>query len=575
MENKSIAEIFNVIADMLSLEDFPTARFEVRAYRKASQTIEVLQEPIEDIYKKGGTKALMELPGIGKTTAGHIEEYLKTGKIKKYEEMKKKYPIDFAKLTAIPGLGAKKALTLYKKLGVRNMDDLRKVLAQHKIRDLEGFGEKSEEVIQTGIAFLETSKGRMQISEALPVADHLISRLVKSGLVEKVILAGSARRMRETVGDLDILVISKKAEEVMDFFTQLSDIESVVAKGPTRTAVRLKMGLNCDLRVLEPKSFGAAMQYFTGSRDHNIQVRTIAVGLGYKLNEYGLFDKKGKNVGGEAEESIYEKLGMQWMPPEMREARGEVKLALEHKIPKLVELGDLKGDMHTHTKDTDGANSLEEMADAAIKANLKYFVTSNHTKSLYIAGGMNDKQFSEFNKKVDKLNEKLEGKITILKGAEIEIMKDGSLDLKKETLENMDCVVGAVHSSFTMSQEDMTKRVAKAIDSGFLNVLAHPTGRVIGVREPYKIDLEKVAETAARNATALEINALARMDLSDTNIMLASKYDVLFAIDSDSHQASHFDVLKYGIGTARRGWLTKDRVLNAMPLDKVMKILNK
>ena len=575
MENRSIAGILNVIAQLLSLSDKPTARFEVRAYQKAALTIETLQEPIEDIYKKGGTKALLELPGVGKSIAGHIEEYVKTGKIKKYEELKKRYPLDMEALTTISGMGAKKAIILYKKLGIKNIDDLKRAATAHKISKLEGFGERSEEMILKGLVIREASKGRMFIEDALPEAETLVKRLADSGLVEKVMIAGSARRMRETVGDLDILAISKRNEEVMDFFTKMKEISGIIAKGPTKSTVMLKLGLSCDLRVLEPQSFGAAVQYFTGSRDHNIQTRTIAVRKGYKLNEYGLFDRKNKNMGGVGEESVYEKLGMQWMPPEMREARGEVELALQHRIPRLVELNDIKGDLHTHTKETDGANTLEEMADAAEKLGYEYIANTDHTKSTRIANGKDDKGFELILKRVDKANGALGGRMTILKGAECDILKDGTLDLSSKTLKQMDCVVGAVHSNTRMEKKQMTDRIIKALDSGLVHVLAHPTGRIVGEREPYQVDMEKVAEAAERNNVALEINSTRRMDLNDTNIMLVSKYKIMFAVDTDSHRAHEYPLIRYGVGTARRGWLQKGRILNALPLKELQKKLAK
>ncbi len=569
MLNKVIEDILNEIAAMMSLENTPTSRFEVRAYQKAALTIGGMEEPIEGVYKKGGLKALMELPGVGKSIAGHIEEYIKTGHIRKYDDLKRKYPIDMAGLTSIQGLGAKRAITLYKQLGIRNVDDLKKAIEQGKISRLEGFGAKSEESIKKGITFKEASGGRMIISDALPIAEDIMKKLTDSKLVEKAILAGSARRMKETVGDLDILAISKKASEVMDFFTKMEEVSDVVAKGPTKSTVRLRAGISCDIRVLEPKSFGAAVQYFTGSKDHNIQVRTIAVKKGYKLNEYGLFDKKDKDIGGSEEESIYEELGMQWVPPEMREARGEVELALKHKIPKLVELKDIRGDLHSHTKATDGGNTLEEMASAAMKLGYEYLANTDHTKSLYVTKGMNEKQFERHFKKIDGLNGAFK-KFRILKGAEVEILKDGSLDLTDHTLKQMDCIVASVHSNTKMSKKEMTDRVIKALDTGFVKVLGHPTGRVVGVRPAYEIDLEKVAEAAERNNVALEINALDRIDLNDTNILLTSKYKVKYAVDTDSHITSQLTMMRYGIGTARRGWLTKDRILNARPLKEVL-----
>jgi DNA polymerase (family 10) len=582
MDNKKISEIFDEIANMLSLEDFPNVRFEVRAYQKAALMIGTMQEPVDEIYRKGGIKALMELPGIGATMSKHIEELVNTGKLSKYEKLKKKYPIDMASLTAIPGLGAKKAILLYRKLGVKNKEDLKKAIGSHKIKELEGFGEKSEEAIREGLLMLEAGSGRQILGYVLPIAERMVEKINNSGLVEKVMIAGSARRMRETVGDIDILAISKKGPEVMDFFANMEEVSSVLQKGPTKSSAFLKIGLNCDLRVLEPLSFGAAVQYFTGSRDHNIQVRQIAVNKGYKLNEYGLFNKSNKNIGGASEEGIYEKLGMQWMPPEMREARGEVKLALEHKIPRLVGLGDIKGDLHTHTKETDGVNSLEEMAEAAAKLGYEYIATTNHSKSERVANGMDDKKFKAYFKKIENVRKSMDGKISILYGAEVDILKDGSLDLEKGTLKQMDCVVAAVHTSFNMSEKEMTDRVIKAFDSGLVDVFAHPTGRLIGdmkmhkARPGYQIDLDKIATAAEEHGVALEINAFPdRTDLNDTNIIALSKYKVMFSIDTDAHSTSHLNFMRYGVGTARRGWLTKDKILNSLNLINLRKILDR
>ena len=576
MENKRVSELLDEIAALVSVEDFPTARFEVRAYQKAALTIGTLQEPIEDIYRKGGTAALMELPGVGKSIASAIEEYIKTGKMKKYEMLKKKYPIDMAALTAIQGLGAKRAVILYRKLGIKNVDDLKKAIAAHKIAGLEGFGEKSEESLRKGLEFMQAGGKRVIIMEALPVAEDLVKRLLESGLAERAMVAGSARRMRETVGDLDLLVVSNNAAAVMDFFGKLADVQSILVKGPTKTSVRLKMGLQCDLRVVAPASYGAAKQYFTGSRDHNIQVRKIAISKGYKLNEYGLFDKRGRNAAA-TEEGIYEKLGMQIMAPEMREARGEVELALKHQIPPLVELGDIRGDLHTHTKETDGADSLEEMAFAAMKLGYQYIGSTEHTKSTPIAKGKDDKGFERILRNIDKLNDKLEAdgkKFRVLKGAECDINKDGSLDLDRKTLEQMDCVVGSVHNNVRMAATEMSNRIIKALDTGLVHILGHPTGRIVNERAPYEVDLESVAESAERNGVALEVNSTARLDLNDTNIMLASKYrKLMFSINTDSHRTHDFMLIRYGIGMARRGWLGPGRVINTMELRDLLKWL--
>jgi DNA polymerase (family 10) len=573
MENKEIADIFEEIATMLSIEETPSSKFEVRAYQRAALTIGTLEEAVEDIYAKGGKAALMELPGVGKGLSDKIEEYIKSGKIRKYEELKKKYPIDIKQLTSIEGVGAKKAVRLYKELKVKDIPTLKRAIAQHRISKLEGFGAKSEEMIAKGIGLLEASKGRLLLGDALPVAESIVGKLEKSGLVEKAVVAGSTRRMRETVGDLDILALSKSSGEVMDFFSNISEVSNIMLMGPTKTTVWLKIGISCDLRVVAPESFGAALQYFTGNKDHNIEVRKIAISKGYKLNEYGLFGKGNRIIPTKTEEDIYEKLGMQCMPPEMRESRGEVKLAQEHRIPRIVALSEIKGDMHTHGS-TPSTSTTEEMVQAAIGAGLEYLASTNHTKSLKVENGMDDGQFREFFRKVDRLNDSLNGKFRILKGAEVDILKDGSLDLSDETLKGMDYVLASVHSFFKMSEEEMTARITRALDSGLVTTLGHPTGRIIGVREAYPVNIEKVFEAAERNGVALEINSQpARLDLNDTNIMKASQYKVSFAIGSDSHRASQVGFLKYGAAMARRGWLTKDRIINTMQLRELTKYL--
>jgi DNA polymerase (family 10) len=575
MANKALADIFTEMAYMVGLEERPTSRFEVRAYENAALTLNTLQEDVASIYEKGGVKALMELPGIGKGLAEKIVEYLKTGKVRKYLLLKKEYPIDFNGLAGVEGLGPKKIVLLYQKLGIKNIRELKAAVAQHKIRELEGFGEKSEETIANGIAVVEAGHGRMLLGEALPVAEAIIAKILRSGLVTKAVVAGSARRMRETVGDLDILAISANGSRVMELFTGLDEVEGVVVKGPTKTTARLKIGITCDLRVIDStdRNFGAALQYFTGGKEHNVAVRTIAIEKGYKLNEYGLFRGKRALPCG-SEEEVYKTLGMDYMPPEMRENRGEIRLAQEHRLPRLVELSDIVGDLHTHTKETDGVNTIDEMADAAMKAGYSYFATTNHTKSLRVAHGMNESEFARFFKKVDMLNEKLDGKIRILKGAEVDILKDGSLDLERSLLKEMDCVVAGVHSFFKMDEKSMTDRVITAFDTGLVDILAHPTGRIINGREGYRIDLDKVAEAAERNSVAFEIDALPdRLDLNDTNIMKVSKYRVMFSIDTDSHATNHFAVMRYGVGTARRGWLEKNRILNTLDLAHLEKIL--
>jgi DNA polymerase (family 10) len=571
--NKQIAEIFNEIADMLELEGDEHA-FEVRAYRKAALTIGTLQEDVGDILKKEGLEGLQKLPGIGKGLADRIREFIETGKITKYEELKKKYPIDFKTLSSIQGLGSKKTYRLYKELGVKNLEDLKKVLAEHKIRELEGFGEKSESEIAKGVARLEETNKRMLLGTALPEAERIINKLLASGLVSKAVIAGSTRRMRETVGDLDILVTSEYNTKVMDFATSLPEVESITVKGPTKTTVWLKIGLSCDIRVVEQKSFGAALQYFTGSKEHGIEVRKVAVKKGYKLNEYGLFDSKDNAIAGASEEEVYAKLGMQYVEPEMREARGEVELALGHKLPELISASDIKGNLHTHTKFSDGANTLEEMIEKAVGLGYEYIGFSDHSKSERIANGMNDKEFERYFDYIDKVSSVYN--IKILKSGEVDILKDGSLDLMEKTLNKMDYVIGAVHTNLNMDKDSMTKRIIKAIESGYVDILAHPTDRLINEREGIQFDFDKVFESSKENNVAMEINAFPnRLDLNDDNIRKAKEYGLMFEIGTDSHRVSHFDFMRYGIGTARRGWVTKKEVVNTMSIDHLLEFFKK
>lgn len=576
MYNTKLAEIFEEIADMLEL-DPKINRFEPLAYRKAALTIGTLQEDVSEIYKKEGLEGLMKLPGIGKSISAAIEEYIKTGKMKKYQDLKKKYPIDFAGLTKIQGMGAKKALKLYKTVGVKDVASLKKAIAQHKIREIEGFGEKSEEVIAKGIGLLEASGGRMLLGTALPEAEAIRDKLLKSGLVEKAVIGGSTRRMKETVGDLDMLLVSGKGEKVMDFVTKLPEVGNVIAKGPTKTTVWLKVGLNCDFRLVEHSSFGAALQYFTGNKDHNVKLREIAIKKGYKLNEYGLIDRKGKNVapaGGE--EEVYNKLGLDYIEPEMRENRGEIALAMQHKLPNLVELKDIEGDLQLHSKYTDGANTIEEVAAKGIQLGYGYIGMSDHSTSEYVTGGMGDKEFMKYFADIDRINERLGSKIRVLKSGEVDILKDGTLDLSKNTLDAMDYRIGAIHTNLKLGKDEMTQRVVKAFESGHIDIFAHPTERVINRREPIPLDLDKVFESAEKNKVIMEIDALPdRLDLNDENIIKAKSYGLRFAIDTDAHRTYHMDYMRYGVGTARRGWLRKEDVINTYPIEKLLKVFNK
>ncbi|MCL5239303.1 MAG: DNA polymerase/3'-5' exonuclease PolX [Candidatus Marsarchaeota archaeon] len=577
MINSKLAEILNEIADMLELEGEKYSRFEVLAYRKAAVTIAGMQEDVEEIYRKGGVEALMELPGIGKAMSSHIEEYVKTGKVAKYGKLKKKYPLDLAGLTQVQGMGAKKAFKLYKLLGVKSVQDLRKAVAQHKIRTLEGFGEQSEAQIQKGLAFLEEGRGRMLLGTALPEAESIREKLLQSGLVERAIIGGSTRRMRETVGDLDILLISSKGAKVMDFITSMAEVDGVIAKGPTKTSVRLGIGLNCDFRLVEKESFGAALQYFTGNKDHNVKLREIAIKKKLKLNEYGLFDKKNKNLAaGEDEEEVYKTLGLDWMEPEMRENRGEIDLALQHRLPKLVKLEDMKGDLHVHSKHSgDSSNSFDEIAAEMKRLGRNYAGITDHSKSEYMNRGLDDRGYMKEFADIDAANDNAEG-FRFLKSGEVDILKDGSLDVSRKTLDAMDYVLASVHSGLKDPKDKMTERIVNALKSGQIDILGHPTGRLINEREGLQADMDKVFEAAKDNGVVMEINAQpSRLDLNDDNIMKAKKYGLRFSIDTDAHRASHLQYMRYGVSMAKRGWLTKNDVVNAGNVDAFLKKLKK
>lgn len=574
MYNTKLAEIFEEIADMLTL-DPSISRFEPLAYRKAALTIGTLQEDVGEIYKKEGVEGLMKLPGIGKGISAAIKEYIDTGKMKKYERLKKKYPVDFAGLTKIQGMGAKKALKLYKEIGVKNVADLKEAIAKHKIRGIEGFGTKSEEVLGKGIVLLESSGGRMLLGTALPEAERIRDKLLASGLVEKAIVGGSTRRMKETVGDLDMLLISSMSEKLADFIIKLQEVEDVIAKGPTKVSVRLKIGINCDFRLVERSSFGAALQYFTGNKDHNVKLREIAIKKGYKLNEYGLLDKKDRNVAASGgEEEVYGKLGLDYIEPEMREDRGEIALAQQHKLPKLVETKEIRGDLQMHTKNSDGENSIEEMAAKAIELGYEYIGITDHSKSEYVAGGMDDKKFAKYFADIDRANEKMRAKLRILKSGEVDILKDGSLDLNKKTLDSMDYRLCSIHTSLKLGKEEMTQRVVKAFESGYVDVFAHPTARLINKREPIQLDLDKVFESAEKNGVVMEVNAFPeRLDLNDENILKARGYGLKFIIDTDAHRTYHMNYMRYGVGMARRGWLRKEDVINTYGIEKLLRTL--
>jgi len=571
MKNQEIAKIFYEISEYLEMDEIPFRPF---AYSRAALTLGNLDRDVEEIYKEKGLKGLKEIPGIGEHLASKIQEYIKTGKIKYYERLKKQSPVDVSNLTAIEGLGPKKIKTLYKKLGIRDVKQLEKAAKTHKIAPLFGFGEKTEQNILQGIKFLKKEKGRFLLAEILPTAQDIYEKLKKLKEVEKIDIVGSLKRMRETIRDVDILVASNKPKKVMDFFVTLDGVEKVWGKGTTKASVRMKEGFDIDIRVVPKDSYGAALQYFIGSKEHNIATRKIAIKKGLKLNEYGLFKGK-KKIAGKDEKQIYELLGMAWISPEMREDQGEIELALKDKLPKLIELKDIKGDLHCHSDWDGGENSILEMAKKAIEIGYQYIGISDHTKFLKIENGLNEKQLLKQRKEIDKLNEKFKknkSKFRILQGAETNILKDGSIDIKDEALAKLDYVIAGIHSNFKMEKDEMTSRMIKAMKNKHVDIISHPTGRLLKKREQYEIDFDKIFKAAKEYNAVLEINSYPiRLDLNDQNIRRCKKAGVKMIINTDSHHKNQMRYMELGVAQARRGWAEKKDIINAWSLNKLMK----
>ncbi len=570
MKNFEIAKILYNIAVYLEMEgEF----FKPRAYEKAARSIEALTEDISEIYKKGDIKSLMEIPGVGENIALKIEELILTGKLKYYEELKKKIPVDVEGLTSIESVGPKRVKILYKNLKIKTVEDLEKAAKTHKIRELEGFGEKSEEKILKGIEFFKKGQGRFLIGYALPILRDIQRQLEKLPEVKRVVIGGSTRRMKETIGDADFLATSNKPQKVMDFFTSMPDVVNVYSKGPTRSMVRLKIGLDVDLRVVPEESYGAALQYFTGNKDHNVTLRKIAISKGWKLSEYGIFDNKGGQIAGKTEEDVYEKLGMKWIPPEMRENTGEIDMAMKNKLPRLIEYNSLKGDLQMQTKWTDGTNSIKEMAEEAKKLGLQYIAITDHTKSLAFTGGLDEKKLLQQKKEIEKVNKELNG-IQILSGAEVNILKDGKLDISNKVLAQLDVVGISVHSNFNLPRAEQTNRIIEAMENENVDILFHPTGRQIHAREPYDVDIGEIIDTAKQTNTILEVNAFPdRLDLKDDHIKMAVENGAKLVIDSDAHNRNQIHYLEFGIAQARRGWAEAKNIINTQNSKDFLKSL--
>ena len=566
MKNLLVAKILNDIADILEMQN---VEFKPRAYRKAARTVESLSKPIEEVYEE---RKLKELSGVGESIAAKIGEIIETGKSQYLEDLKRQMPADIEALTSIEGMGPKSVKRLYEKLKIKTLDDLARAAEQHEIREITGFGPKTEKNILEHLELAKRGTERILLGFALPIAEEIKEWLEKEDSVSQVEVTGSLRRMKETIGDIDILVSSTKPEKTADFFVAMDDVREVLGKGVTKCSVILKSNIRVDLRIVEAKSFGSALMYFTGSKDHNIKLRKITMSKSYKLNEYGLFEKD-KQIAGETEKEVYRKLEMDWIPPELRENRDEIEAAQKHILPELIGYDAIKGDLQLHTKWTDGENTIEEMAEAAKALGYSYIGITDHYSKMVIAGGLNEQQIRKEIQEIEKINEKIEG-IEILKGAEVDIDADGNLQAKESVLKDLDVVVASVHSNFNQTKQKMTERLIKAIESGYVTILGHPTGRKIRTKKSFPIDMDELFEASKRTGTFLEINAFPeRLDLDDFHARAAKEAGCKLVIDTDAHNKEHFRYMRLGIAVARRGWVEENDVVNALPLKDLLKLL--
>ncbi len=570
IHNEDIARIFDELADLLEIDE--ANPFRVRAYRNAARTVRALGRDLGEMV--AGGEDLTRLPAIGKDLAAKIEEILQTGTCKALEKLHRRLPPSLESLLALPGLGPKRVKTLYRELGIRDPEALEKAAREGRLESLPGFGPKTRQRILEAIAAQRTTERRFLLSVARQYAEPLVTWLRASSAVAAVEIAGSYRRGKETVGDLDILVTTGKPDAVMRRFTTYEEVEDVLSRGSTRATVILRCGLQVDLRVVDTSCLGAALQYFTGSKAHNIQVRRLAQQRRLKINEYGVFRGE-RRIAGDTEPSVYRAVGLPWIPPELREGRGEIEAAQAGRLPHLIGLGDLQGDLHVHTRASDGHDTLEAMALAARAAGLKYIAITEHSRRLAVAKGLDEERLEQHLKAIDALNSRLRG-ITLLKGIEVDILEDGRLDLPDRVLADLDLVVGAVHSHFGLSRRKQTRRILRAMDHPYFTILAHPGGRLLLEREACDVDMEQIIKGAAERGCFLEINAQPqRLDLDAVFSRMCRDAGVLLAINSDSHSREQYANLRYGIEQARRGWLEKDDVLNTRSLKEVRILIEK
>ena len=570
VHNADITAIFEEIANLLEIEG--ANAFRIRAYRNAARILGDLPQEVRLMVERGDD--LSQLPGIGSDLAGKISEIVSSGHCSLLERLRRELPPAVTELLKVPGLGPKRVKALYHDLDVQTIEQLRRAARDGRIRALPGFGAKTEQNILQAVEAHASQSQRFKLATAAQYAEALRDFLQAIPGVRQVAVAGSFRRMRETVGDLDILVTASVDSPVMQRFTTYDEVAQVHSAGETRASVMLKCGLQVDLRVVAQESYGAALHYFTGSKAHNIAIRRIAQRLGLKINEYGVF-RGARRVAGDSEESVYRAVGLPYIPPELREDRGEIEAAGAGRLPQLVELADLKGDLHVHTKATDGRDSLRDMALAAKALGLEYLAITEHSRHLTVAHGLDPAQLARQCDEIDRLNAELDG-ITLLKGIEVDILEDGSLDLPDAALARLDLVVGAVHSRFDLSRAKQTGRILRAMDHPHFTLLAHPSGRLIERRDPYDVDMLRIIRHARERGCFLELNAQPeRLDLLDSQCQSAREEGVLVCINSDAHSSFELGILRYGVGQARRGWLEKADVLNTRPLAALRKLLKR
>lgn len=561
ISNQEVASELYEIADLLELKG---VEWKPRAYRKAAQSIETLGEPIVSIYERGKLK---EIPGIGESIAEKIQEIIEKGKLEYLEKLRSEFPEGIRELENIEGIGPKTALTLHAKLGIQTIDDLEKAARQGKIRVLKGFGEVSEKEILEGIQSYRNTERRYPLGYILPVAHRIEEQLRESEVVIQVVVAGSIRRWKDTIGDIDILVSSSYPAAIMDFFCTLPQVKKVMAKGEKKSTILVENNLHVDLRYIEEKQFGAGLMYFTGSKAHNIALRKRALKQGMTLSEYGLVkERTGEVVAAREEGEIYQALGLFYIPPELRENRGEIEAAEIGTLPHLVQKDQIRGDLHVHSEWSEGNDSLEDLAKKAQELGYEYLAICDHAQSLGIARGLTEKDLKEQRKEIDIVNDANEG-ITLLAGIEANIGSDGRLDIKRDVLEDLDLVIAGIHSGFRQTEEKITERVITAMEKEPLHMIVHPTGRILEQRLPFHINLQSVYKVASELGVILEINAFpTRLDLSDLNARLAKDRGVLLGIGTDAHDVSHLRYIELGVAIARRGWLEKKDIINTRTL---------